>query len=453
MAGGQAADTESCSCALCALKIDFSIDPHLLGELERHNCVPFAGAGVSTETGYTHPFKLYDQIKSRTDCDDSPKFSKLVDIFEARPNGRLELIQLIVERFSYIDSFRELKGAATRFHRELATMPYFPAFVTTNWDTYFEDYIAATPFVYEGDVAFWDAANRPLLKIHGSIDNYASIVASSEDYAACEQRLATGVLGAVLKQIFATKTLLFFGYSATDQDFLSIYGTVRTGLGAFARTHYLISPYLTPEDEERLSTLNIVGVRTDATHFLQVVKEHMSTRYPYAKDESFAKIGGALDLAYAEHFGFTDSFRPSEAPHLVFATVYQDGVIHALQRIIDMRKTGEYSDLHRLSHQLDKYEEMISEYLTKRDYWEYAYFSGYLVGLEFFILCNMPDREDNPDLPMYFHPGLGPLDRDEFAQKVRGCPEVHKGALKQAQRLLKQPRWANADVVQHLPWG
>jgi hypothetical protein len=448
-----AAEQVSCACALCALKIDFSFDSHLLSEIERHNCVLFAGAGISTETGYTHPFKLYEQIKTKTECERDPPFPELVDIFEARPNGRQELIQLIVDRLSYIDSFRELKGAATRFHEVLATMPYFHAFITTNWDRYFEDTIAATPFVYESDVPFWEVAERPLLKIHGSIDNYASIIASSEDYAGCELRLTTGALGAVLKQIFATKTLLFVGYSATDQDFLNIYNTVRSGLGVFARTHYLVSPYLTADDVERLSRLNIVGVRTDATHFLSVVKEHMVTNYPYAKDESFGKVAGALECAYGEHFGFTGSFKASDAPHLAFATVYQDGVIHAFQRIMDMRKTGEYSDLHRLSHQLDKYDEIIAGHLSRRNYWEYSYFFGYYVGLEFFMQCNMLGEDSDPSLPMYFHPGIGPVGREEFAENVRGNPEVHKGALKQAKRLLKQPRWANVEVVQHLPWG
>jgi hypothetical protein len=296
-------------------------------------------------------------------------------------------------------------------------------------------------------------ARRPVLKIHGSIDNFASIVASSEDYEECERRLVEGALGAVLKQIFATKTLIFCGYSAKDGDFLTIYNTVRAGLGAFARTHYIVSPYLDDEDEKRLSDLNLRTVKTDATYFLGVIKSHMVSKFPFAKDEAFAQVAEILPKVIDEHLGFTQTIKPAEKPHLVFANLYQDGLIHALQRILDLMRTGEYSDLRRLSYQIDAYDEKLARYQSARDYWEIAYFTGYVVGLEFFIMCNAPGGAEDADLPLYFHPGIGPVDRHAFAATVADNPDIHKGALRQAKRVLSKPQWANVDVVQHLPWG
>ena len=41
---------QKCECAVCALKIDFLMDNHLIEEIERSNAIIFAGAGISTES-------------------------------------------------------------------------------------------------------------------------------------------------------------------------------------------------------------------------------------------------------------------------------------------------------------------------------------------------------------------------------------------------------------------
>jgi hypothetical protein len=445
---------DKCACAICALKIDFELDPYLLSEIEKYNCAIFAGAGISTEAKRAHPDTLYDALKAEVGSAEDLIFPALVDRFESRPNGRQSLISLLIERFAYIDGFRELRGTATRFHRELSTMPYLSPLITTNWDRYFEEECGATPFVYESDVPFWEVAKRPLLKIHGSVDNYASIVASTADYVACEQRLREGALGAVLKQLFATKTLIFCGYSATDPDFLNLFNIIQTGLGAFARTHYLISPFVTEDDTERLAALNIIPIRTDASYFLEVVKEHMCEKFCFSRDFSYAFIGKILKAIIEKHFSFTRSYRPGKAPHLIFSTVYQDGLIHAFQRILDLAHTGEYADLHKVRAQVGLYEDKIEGLWKARDYYEVSYFTGYLSGLAFFDLVNTCDAKDLPSLPPFFHPGVGHIVSDkEFDRLVRNNPTVHKSALKQAQRIVNRAGAADAEVIQHLPWG
>lgn len=273
-----------CECAICSLHLDFELDPHLLAEIEKHNCVIFAGSGISTETRYTHPDTLYGTLKHHAGVDEDLDFWDLVDRFEARPNGRQKLIEIIKDRFDYIDGFRELRWTATRFHRSLGNAPYLGAIITTNWDTYFEDVIGATPFVYDSDIPFWDSAKRPVLKIHGSLDNYSSIIASTEDYERCEERLREGALGAVLKQIFATKTCIFCGYSARDKDFRRIFSTIQAGLGQFARTHYLVSPFVTEDEAQELqASFGILSVRTDASHFVETIKEHMQEKFCFSE--------------------------------------------------------------------------------------------------------------------------------------------------------------------------
>lgn len=49
-----------------------------------------------------------------------------------------------------------LEERATMFHRELSELHFVKTIVTTNWDTYFEDYCAAVPITIPEDFVYWD---------------------------------------------------------------------------------------------------------------------------------------------------------------------------------------------------------------------------------------------------------------------------------------------------------
>ncbi|GAA0338843.1 hypothetical protein GCM10009087_56640 [Sphingomonas oligophenolica] len=118
-----------------------------------------------------------------------------------------------------------------------------------------------------------------------------------------------------------------------------------------------------------------------------------------------------------------------------------------------MAHTGQYSDLHYVRGQISKYENMIAGYRRKKDYWEISYFTGYLLGLEFFELSNFVSDEELPPPPLFFHPGVGQIDEAEFEREIRNRQDIHKLALAQAKRILKRSGSAGAEVIQHLPWA
>ncbi|UYY57362.1 SIR2 family protein [Sphingomonas sp. S2-65] len=430
-----------------------------MDEIEAGRCVVFAGAGVSTETRGAHAFSFYEQIAQLSPATGNETFPALMDLFENRPNGRQKLIEQIKARFDYINGFRDLRQNATRFHRSLSIAPYFRVIITTNWDRYFEDVLHATPFVYDEDLALWEGSKRPLIKIHGSIDNLSTIVASTPDYLECEERLKSGRLGDILRHIFATKTVVFFGYSATDSDFLSVYGAVRESMGRFARAHYLVSPFITDIDLDKLANLAIKPIATDGSHFVEVVAEHMRAKFCYAYEQSYDIISEKLANVTQVHREFVDSYAVADEPHLIFATAYQDGLIHCLQRIVDRRFAGDFADLHHVRRQISLYQDKIEQYQRRRDYWNSSYFVGYQTGLLFFDFVNAgldPAQDINPellDLPLFYHPKLDRMDKETYGTEVRGHPEVHKASLKQAARFAKKFEDSDGIVAQHTPFG
>jgi hypothetical protein len=150
-------------CEICKHYHEFDLPADVLDAARRQRLVIFAGAGVSSEGPSVMPYTFYDEIA--IDLGQNPKstttsFPDLMTQYCRQPNGRRKLLQKLKARFDYIESFPFLLDTATQFHQELSTIPHLDDIVTTNWDTYFERYCGAVPFVSPRDFVFWDMPGR-----------------------------------------------------------------------------------------------------------------------------------------------------------------------------------------------------------------------------------------------------------------------------------------------------
>jgi hypothetical protein len=215
-----------------------------------------------------------------------------------------------------------------------------------------------------------------------------------------------------------------------------------------------VSPFISQEEAKSIrEELGIIAIRTDAAHFVEVVKEHMRAKFCYSSDESFNQVQSELERFRQLHQEFVESYNPKAQPHLIFATAYQDGVLHAFERIVDRAMAGEFADLNAVQGRIAGYEAKIKAYKKAKNYWDVAYFTGYQNGLMQFVLLNSKTDEDVPPIPECFHPGEGELYLDEFDELVRPNPDIHKGALKEAKVRTAEFPADGGLVVQHLPWG
>jgi NAD-dependent SIR2 family protein deacetylase len=140
----------------------FLLPKEILDAAVKKQLVIFAGAGVSTEGRRVFPTTLYDEIKRDLGMQGSTSisFPALVSEF-CRKFGRRALVQKIKHRFDYMKMFPEVYRWATRFHKELSTVPYIQDILTTNWDDLFERECDAMPVVTPQDfAAFSDLPSR-----------------------------------------------------------------------------------------------------------------------------------------------------------------------------------------------------------------------------------------------------------------------------------------------------
>lgn len=440
-----------CDCVLCKNNHEFEIGDELMSELLGGNVTVFAGAGISTETKNVLKTTFYESVAAEIDKDDPyPTFPELMEEYCRQPNGRLKLLNKIRERFDHIDSFPELTRSATRFHQELGT--FFPIrnIVTTNWDTYFEEYCKAIPFVTDPDLAFWEAADRRVLKIHGSVTNYGSIVATTKDYQQCEERLTFGLIGALLKTILATQTVVFIGYSLSDSDFSAIYEFVKKQMNALHKQAYVVTPFI--EDCEKFRAAGFIPIQTDGAYFIAQVKAHAIAQRTLLDDNIF---DSAMELLYGvqiEHGLLNETVKVSDFPEVIFAASYQDGLMHALERAIEMKGSGKYSHRCQVAGVAKAYLKLQKVKLKRGVYEDVAYIEGYINGLTYLLMTE--DERSSVRVPMYFMFGS----KDEISdvsgliKRLSASPAPHKAAHKRALVYLNRLADPASAEFHHPPW-
>jgi hypothetical protein len=412
--------------------------------------VIFAGAGISTEVPNVFPDTVLDIAARRIGVEHPDSFPETLEAFQQR-FGRAALVRMVKDKFDYIDGFVRLRNDARKFHRELATMPYLNEVVTTNWDLHFEEECGATPFVTGEDIALYDLPGRRVLKVHGSMSNLASIVATESDYAKRLEELNGNVMGGLLRQILATRTVVFIGYSLRDWNFRRLYSALRADMAGFAPKAYIVTPFGTDgqvEEDFGLQVINTSGVR-----FLKDLKSALVG--PCFIDDS---VYDNIDDFFAlldEADQFAKSISHKTYPAIIHCWAYHDGMRDAFFRITHRRPSGEYSDRHHVLAMLRKYDALGDRAYNAGRFTDAAYIEGYTTGL----MILMSDHKDEifTELPLYLIYASGDSAMrtqddllEALEQSRRRAPKERKEARLYADRIPEGMVRSHAPFLPHL---
>lgn len=440
----------NCECAICKNNKPFDLPKDIVEAAINGDLVLFCGAGISTEGKTVLPFSFYTSIKDELGItDDSISFSSLMQQYCDIPNGRRKLLKKIRDRFKCIHSFPELERQATAFHRELAEIYSIRTIITTNWDTYFEDFCGAIPITIPEDFAFWDDNFRCVLKIHGSIQNLSSIIATTDDYNKCFKQLQNGIIGATLKSILATKTVVFIGFSFGDEDFNQIINYIRDEMGSIYPHVYIVT--LDETLRERLNYKNSTFIVTSGTFFLHEIKLDLIKKGVIKNCSIYSLIENVLGELEALHEKVS-RINLIEYPCAIYTLSYQDGVIHAFERFLHNYQTGEYNQPGRLGRIAGKYEEWTEKFHKAGNYWDEAYYEGYINGLVLIEACENDNSIVNAFPFLYLPNAKQPLTTytifmDELARVSHGRSKY----LKFAKTIVNKKVGVDL-VVQHPPY-
>ena len=422
-------------CEICKVKIPFKLPKEIVDAAINRKLVIFAGAGVSTESRDAFSTTLYADISGELNVGGKKRisFSDLMSLYCKRKSRRM-LLQRIKKRFDYMKLFPEIYRDASRFHSELSTIHYIEEIITTNWDDHFERECDATPIVTPDDFAvFSDILGRRVIKLHGSVSNYGSIVATEEDYQACYRRLRSGVIGSVLRVLLASKVVVFVGYSFGDEDFRRIYRLLSREVKQLLPRAYLIT--LDKDAQKTVNTMkmNVIPIVTDATYFLAVLKEELvgqKLMLPDVMFDGLQTVYYRVSKAQDKIYGIDLRVHPEN----FYSLVYQDGMMHGLEDVMGSRKSGRFSHPHTIFHLMKSYEFRRTMYSAKHNYKEVAYIDGFLAGL----MCLISSDEQRARVPLFYLFGCGDITSlEDYTRLAKGSHSLHKSAYSYAEKMAK----------------
>jgi hypothetical protein len=357
-------------------------------------CVIFVGAGSTTERRGERVL-FYSHIKALSKYPEasSPSFPELMQFFcDQEDGGRHN--RLIREALSRIESFcarGERNRDAIMFTDPLAEIPYFNRFVTTNWDPFLERSLdVLVPMVEDRDLAFWDDRKRQVLKIHGCITRPHSIVATQTDYDNCVSR--SPLIFNKLRDLMATKTFIFAGYSLRDPDFQQLWDAIVSSLGHFAKLAYALDPGATSEEIARWKERGIRLVKLSDIFFVRTLRSRLERDglIPSEQFLHFLDVQAQRITSIHVRLGQISDGRFASA-------MYQDGLLHALEDVLVSTRIGSKRN-EDFETDLRDAEKSLAAMERKHDLIEVAYWSGRLHVVKKFV-----NRLKGP-IPPYFHP-------------------------------------------------
>ncbi len=400
-------ENKRCECDICKNHIDFNMPEEIVDAVLNRNLVLFCGAGISTESKLVYPDTIYMEVLTEIEneideeIDLSTSFSSLMSLYiKTFANGRRKLLKKIKKKFDYINSFPQLLYNATMFHKEVSSNPYIETIVTTNWDTYFEEYCDCSPIINDADSTLWNVFNRRVFKIHGSINNIGSIIATEEDYNNSYNMLSNNLIGDRLKTILTSNTVVFIGFSFGDEDLNRLLDILSKKMGDLSNQFYLVT---IDKKWNKINDNRIFPIITDGTYFIHQLNNLLVEKGKLVSKELYDSAENILNLVLLEHNKIFESDNYKEEikqfPELLFSIAYQDGFIHAFERCVANRRKGEYLIPNYLETKIQSYNFYYNKRLMEKNYNLAFYGLGYLDGL---IYLDMLSKGNSLVKPVFF---------------------------------------------------
>lgn len=196
--------------------------------------VIFAGAGVSIDSGGPNWGDLIDSLKRDLDTDLHDKLEIPYEYQKER--GKKEYYDKVSKALGVLGS------GPNPIHNQIMALKALHV-ITTNYDPFFDDLIANNNYRYsvvkkDNDLPYSQYTSM-YVKMHGDLLE-KNIVLTKQDYEAYSQNFP--LIQGFVQGIFASKLVLFVGFSMTDDNLLQIIKSVTQVLKGDSPRPYLFSP-------------------------------------------------------------------------------------------------------------------------------------------------------------------------------------------------------------------
>jgi signal transduction histidine kinase/ActR/RegA family two-component response regulator len=240
-----------------SVKASKKIPKELIDILAAKEAIGIVGAGCSVAAGFPSWRSLLGLLIS--ECEEQVSgFSDAPELKRLLRDGRYTIVAdacvkaLRGSRYREFMQrvFRPAQVKPTILHRQIFRLPLV-GILTTNYDTLLEqEYVrvnkalSVAPVYTQKNVAQLArlASNRNffIFKAHGHIDDPETIVLTQKDYQDLLHQ--NGAYRAALSALFATKSMVFFGYGLQDPDLNLLLGQQVSLFRGYGRRHFAFVP-------------------------------------------------------------------------------------------------------------------------------------------------------------------------------------------------------------------
>ncbi|MBC8265243.1 MAG: SUMF1/EgtB/PvdO family nonheme iron enzyme [Anaerolineales bacterium] len=256
---------------------DLTIPKNLVEQLCKGNCVLFVGAGISMgKGGLPGGWQLAKELAERCDYPRDGLALDRVAQYHEDTIDRPSLLQYVCQRI------REARHEPMETHQLIAALP-LKIIVSTNYDCLIERALEAADIPYnvivtDKQVSSWDERKVNLLKIHGCVTQWESIVITEDDYSEFFERRPN--IANILSAEAARRTLLFVGHGLGDENLKRIYLQVTRNLAEYRHKSYAVQLYPNRADIVRWENKRLEIIDADATEFLRDLSEKVAAAMP-----------------------------------------------------------------------------------------------------------------------------------------------------------------------------
>lgn len=271
----------------------------LISLVRREQVSLFIGAGFSKEAGAPSVGDLQKAILGEihdTEKRKSHKNDSLADLSnffvnEVHLGSRNPLMRILRKAFDFAPTCMD-------DHNLLAKIPHFRRIFTTNYDTLLEDSYAKNDVCVvrnDADCAYMNKTFA-VVKVHGDFTDPDSVVITSDDYKQFFTANKNPIMWDWVKTEFATKNILFIGYSLEDNNILDIIQKVSDTQGSNQNEMFLIAPSISPEKQAKLKELKVhyfdAVANVFLTQLIEELKEHITEDFKnkYISGETYTRF-------------------------------------------------------------------------------------------------------------------------------------------------------------------
>ncbi|UNT56875.1 SIR2 family NAD-dependent protein deacylase [Lysinibacillus capsici] len=243
-----------------------------------NDVVLWVGAGFSLYAGMPSAHTLRELIINSCSEEEKGYFNNqsLSDaagtFVDMRNGSRNELHQILQDAI-------DVEPKSLWAHKLISEILQIDLIVTTNYDKLFEESYGRELSTIVSDTQLPLANKRTrLYKIHGDINVPESIVLTNSDYTNFF-RNTDKPLWNKIKTLLAEKTIIFLGYSLSDQNIDFLFDNVIKDIGSFQKEPFLVAPGLPPHILNRLNQKKVNYIDMTGEVFIEKLHEEIKKNF------------------------------------------------------------------------------------------------------------------------------------------------------------------------------